>query len=85
MGEKIFPERHEGWSQEKSCGAAVTTVQSAACNAIVLVPGINPHHKYNVALRGFLTAGGAAEMWVRVSKIRITFLKISAALLLKIE
>ncbi|MDO4155762.1 MAG: hypothetical protein Q4D37_03150 [Oscillospiraceae bacterium] len=32
----FFPERHKRWSQGKSCGAAVTTVQSAACNSVVL-------------------------------------------------
>ena len=40
------------WSQGKSCGAAVTTVQSAACNSVVLAAASDRHKNYS-ALRGY--------------------------------
>lgn len=49
---QIFPERHKVWSLGKSCGAAVTTVQSAACNSVVLAAASDRHKNYS-ALRGY--------------------------------
>jgi hypothetical protein len=65
------------WSQEKSCGAAVTTVQSAACNSVVLAAASDRHKNYS-ALRGYplreKNGCRSSRKCGRIySKIRITF------------
>ena len=63
--------------KEKSCGAAVTRVQSAACNSVVLAAASDRHKNYS-ALRGYplreKNGWRSSRKCGRIySKIRITF------------
>ncbi|WP_147340083.1 hypothetical protein [Ruminococcus sp.] len=62
---QIFPERHNRESQGKSCVAAITRVQSAACNSVVLVTGKYPHHKYILRPAGLRRLTEQPKMWTQ--------------------
>ena len=65
----------------KSCGAAITTVQSAACNSVVLAAASDRHKNYSALGAipyGRRTADEAAEnVGAFIQKSALYFFKIS--------